>query len=338
MRTVLLVVAAAVLAQTAVAASAPPTYVLWSSAADGSSRRAVAVLPSDLFTDGARLTDWSRDRTHIVVVGAKVTVATLAGLERMSIVLPQALVPEDARFSPDGKRIVVTAADPSCGAPIGRLDCLELFVARADGTAADVVLAARGTAAEWSPDSRRLAYVGGVARNDFGTLYLVGADGARRRKIATGAYGWVRPTFSPRGSHIAYGSRTGPRVVGVGGSFDQGGFSASSAVWSPDGKQLLFAVGARGINRSVLAVMTVSNGHTRILTNSQYNGTNDVPLAWAPDGKSVVFQRTCEFSPCQTAVYRQSLVTGGKRRLSHDNRLWLETRWTAGRLGYFSAS
>lgn len=339
----LLIAAAAVLAQTAGAASAPRTYVLWSVAGDGSSLRAETVLPSDLFASGERLADWSPDRTRVAVVGSTVVVATLDGADRSTIALPQTLVPQDARFSPDGTRLVVTAADPACGAPVGRLDCLELLVARADGSGTAAVVAARGSAAAWSPDGRRLAYVGRTDRYEFGSLYLAGSDGAHRRQVATEAAGWVRPTFSHNGTRIAFGSRTGPRIARAAGALvhgreSGGGYSAAPALWSPDGTRLLFSVVGRGVNRSILAVLTVADHRRHLLTNSEYNGTNDVPLVWARDGKSAVFQRACDISPCRTAVYRVDIATGAKRRLSADDKLWLDTRWVAGRLSYFSAT
>jgi Tol biopolymer transport system component len=92
-------------------------------------------------------------------------------------------------------------------------------------------------AIDWSPDGRRIAFVGGLEH----ALYVVNADGSGLREITSGlAPRDARPAWSPGGTHIAYvGIDNGINeiyVIGVDGiglaRLTSGG--ASRPAWQPE--------------------------------------------------------------------------------------------------------
>jgi hypothetical protein len=67
------------------------------------------------------------------------------------------------------------------------------------------------------------------------------------------------------------------------------GAGARNFVWSPDGRQLLVAVGGRANGRLVLVDAT--SGALRDIVQTHASHTSYVPIAFSPDGRLVAFER-----------------------------------------------
>jgi Tol biopolymer transport system component len=150
----------------------------------------------------------------------------------------------DLSWSPDGSRIAYTANGPVS----------ELHIIRADGSK-DIVIA-RGRAAQWSPDGRRLSFLwqrGNVAAE---SVTIINRDGTHARVIDTAA---VDP----------YGQ-------GIG--------------WSPDGRTIVYRTDDASAACSCmnLYVQRIDGTSRRqILHGIQHQEFG--PLYWTRDGRTVIY-------------------------------------------------
>jgi Tol biopolymer transport system component len=103
-------------------------------------------------------------------------------------------------------------------------------------------------AASWSPDGRRIAFAGGLAKDasDNGDLFTVQPDGSGvRRLTSTPTWDESDPDWSPDGTRVLYARQHGyadPQLMTIGSS---GGrphrlmrSSLGDPAWSPDGRSI----------------------------------------------------------------------------------------------------
>lgn len=166
-----------------------------------------------------------------------------------------------------------------------------VWVVATDGTKARKI--ATGESPQLSPDGTRVAFERGQ------TIWVANTDGTKIRKIATGA----RPRFSPDGTRLAFQAQSDwndkafwsriavadlastkiqvfEEQIPLGRCYD--------ALWSPDGKQILFGL------------TTGKDWHLGLIsadgTNFHYvkKGSSGVPVlqsaCWAHDGGSIYAQ------------------------------------------------
>jgi hypothetical protein len=170
---------------------------------------------------------WSPDESAVLAMGCRPCNTTQTPQERQTpdhghvYIVPvdgspwRELLDEDngyflASWSPDGSTLAVTdfacagkTTGPRC-APGGK--STTTLVAVADETTRTLTSATQRTEmAAWSPDSRRIAFVGGKAGDVLGDggIYVMNADGTGAQKLADTTAD-VPPVWSPDGQWLMY--------------------------------------------------------------------------------------------------------------------------------------
>jgi dipeptidyl aminopeptidase/acylaminoacyl peptidase len=327
------------------------SYALYSVQETGRGRRALAVMPAELFgSDGAgRVIGRSREGRRVVISATSGTVAAdVDGSNVVPLTPPGEQARTDAtsaKFSPDGRQVAFSADGCASSADFG-FNCLQLYVAATDGGGAPRLLAASATSPTWSADGKWIAYFGALGINAApASVYVVRPDGSGLHRIARDGV-LDSLVFAPTGNRLAYTCATdhgyGVCVIDAGGSgkrlIDRGG--AGSVLWSPDGCTIAVSQASNGVNHSLLATVTVATRRIRLLTSTTINGDTDVPLAWSSDSSKLAFRRTCVYAPplCRIAVYALSLSKRSKQRLSTDDHQWVDVHWADRRLSYLAAT
>ena len=195
-------------------------------------------------------------------------------------------------WSPDGERIgYQVPVHDSLGDEVA----YELWVEKADGSAARRLTNDVGWSWGWSPDGNRVAY--NVVSRDFRgnqageSLWVAGADGSSPRQLTDDFDHW---RWSPDGERIAYlvykyGTLEHELwVAAVDGSgahrLDYGFHWGQDLKWSPDGERIGYEVSVR--HREGLRVVAVDGSDVNLLTD-------DVDgWEWSPDGERIVYVAT----------------------------------------------
>jgi serine/threonine protein kinase len=178
-------------------------------------------------------------------------------------------------LSPDGRRLAFNS---------DRLGYYEIHVAGADGSN-QVALTGMGPTAmgspRWSPDSQTIAF--DRYENEHSTIYTVGAEGGKPRRITDDRFRDIRPSFSHDGKWIYFSSNRSGRVeiwkVSAGGGEPQQVTSNSGIepFESPDGKLLYYVSG-----QTLWAVPTAGGDPRQVLDEPAF-------LLYAVAGRSIYY-------------------------------------------------
>ena len=228
-------------------------------------------------------------------------------------------------------------------AALATLATAVMITSVAAAVAADVADPEQSFDPTWSPDGRKIAFVGD------GKIYVMNADGSGKRRLtptrnaAPDYRPDVGPAWSPDGRKIAFetlrhagrfacsdghpsaGCNWEIYVMNADGSGqrrltrDPG--QDRGATWSPDGRRLLFNR-ASGPKRGALPgfyVMNADGSGQRRLAAATGNAT------WSPDGRMIALSRG---SGDARDVYLINADGSGQRRLTHSPGMDLDPTWS----------
>jgi dipeptidyl aminopeptidase/acylaminoacyl peptidase/CubicO group peptidase (beta-lactamase class C family) len=232
-------------------------------------------------------------------------------------------LPSDPQLSPNGTKVAYVTTIPDQDADDYRSTIW--LVDASGGSPRRLTAGPRDAAPRWSPDGRTLAFVGCRGDSDAAQLHLLALAGGEPVALTDRAAGVGEPVWSPDGGRIAFagpvdlggGDEHTPKVVsrldakadGSGVRPDArshlfvvevpedptsacrarqltfGDSSASSPVWSPDGRRLAYST-ARGPDRdldveAVVHIVDVHGGTPEPV--SPPGGVYQV-TDWSPDG------------------------------------------------------
>jgi len=203
---------------------------------------------------------------------------------------------EGLGWSPDGRRIVYSALEPTAEGRKGGI-----FVVDSSGGAAPLHVIADESASTpaWSPDGEQITFASDAEVSDPDRremdIFVMRPDGTNVRQLLTSEGGGIAPVWSPDGRRIAWSGHSpdGP-VDGLfiaqadGGELVDLG-TGRNPVWSPDGKKIALVDidnDAGAIKSIGIVVVDVETGERQNLTNSP--AYEDWPT-WSPDGKRIAF-------------------------------------------------
>jgi len=187
----------------------------------------------------------------------------------------------------------------------------DLFLVRADGTDAHVIatdVPGEHTAASWSPDGSRIAFVNRDGATPNGSIWTVRADGSGAALLTDGdgacSDGIFHPNWSPDGTKLAVVCYPDPasqldsvavydiatRTLKRLNTLTEPDHLDNAPSWSPDGKTLAFAIQHwdptnQFLDGSLVATISVDGGKEhRLTTLDTFMSAPD----WSPDGSQIV--------------------------------------------------
>ena len=144
------------------------------------------------------------------------------------------------RFSPDGKKIVMSYSDPEIGnSEIYLLDLATRVSTRVTNSSAIDV------SASFSPDGKKIIF--NSDRSGRRHLYITSLDGKNTKRISRENGSYYTPVWSPRGDLIAFTKQEGGQfyigVMEADGSNERmiaKSFHVEGPTWSPNGRYLMY--------------------------------------------------------------------------------------------------
>ena len=144
------------------------------------------------------------------------------------------------RFSPDGKKIIMSYADPDVGnSEIYILDLVTRISSRITNSSAIDV------SASFSPDGKKIVF--NSDRSGRRHLYVAELDGKNLKRISKEGGSYYTPVWSPRGDMIAFTKQEGGQfyigVMETDGSNERmiaKSFHVEGPTWAPNGRYLLY--------------------------------------------------------------------------------------------------
>jgi Tol biopolymer transport system component len=146
----------------------------------------------------------------------------------------------------------------------------------------------------WSPDGRRIVYVGAGA-NGF-TLYERDSDGSKAHPLITDAGGVKSPAWSPNGRFITYVTlgRDGVSKLMMTDLESNAtrrisntpSYNDSYPTWSPDNRSIAFITDDTPFGKSDIDILDVQTGVVQPLFTTE---ENQFFPAWSPDGRYIAY-------------------------------------------------
>ncbi len=224
---------------------------------------------ADLSPDGSKIvfaSDRDRNGSSTDYTHAEIYVMNADGTNQQRLTNSQADDGEP-HWSPDGSKILFMSSQD------GSMNNWEIFVMKADGSG--LTQLTDNTVPDrlpvWSPDGQTIIF-GRDLGNDY-IIYTMNADGSQQSQLSNNPIQGSRPSFSPDGTHIVYNVSQGDVfsifVMNADGSSPLRLTSGDryNAIWSPNGRQILFASDDDENSGTQLYVMNADGSGAEKLTD-----------------------------------------------------------------------
>ena len=241
-------------------------------------------------------------------------------------------------LSPDGRWVVLSVTEPSYDE---KKETADLWIVPSEGGVAPRRLtSSRGaeSGADWSPDSRRLAFTARREDDDVAQVYVLDVvGGGEARRITAAPLAARDPRWSPDGKWILYQSASYPGAADADANKRIAGErkDAKSKVriydafpirrwdkWLDDTQSRLLVVAAdgEGGSRDLLSGTTLAAQPGFAAPGGEGSGEDFSP-AWTPDGSAVVFVATttrtaAAYAPPSIQLFSVPVAGGEPRALT----------------------
>jgi Tol biopolymer transport system component len=193
----------------------------------------------------------------------------------------------------------------------------------------------------FSPDGNRLAYSQrGVSKDDAFHIFVRRVPSGAAQQFTTGSSNDISPAWSPDGGSIALlrldGGRAQFIIVPANGGPERkiAEFPAAGVIqplprlaWLRDGKSVAVVTGGENQPASI-ALVDISNGSLRRITNPPDGTEGDWSPAISPDGSTLAFTRSGASEGAD--IYLCDLSGGNLHRLTFDDRTIRGLAWMPG--------
>ena len=205
--------------------------------------------------------------------------------------------------------IALALAAVGCGgAPEGRIAFeseegdlnFKIYAVNADGSELTRLTNFDSGHPTWSPDRRRIAFVGEAPpeaveqdQSEGSTsrgIYVMNVDGSGLTRIADASDWNAHPTWSPDGQRIAFQYEDGYWNICVVNADGSGLTSLTIGrypEWSPDGERIAFYSSRSGNDE--MHVMDADGSNVAQLTYDDATPRDSGPPSWSPDGRRIAF-------------------------------------------------
>lgn len=215
---------------------------------------------------------------------------------------------------PSGEGVILFSSDRSGTSHVYRI--------RQDGTdLRDLTPSFQAFGGDWSPDGARIVF--SRATETGNELMIMDADGGNR--TALGIPG-AHPRWSPDGGRIAFTGPDGITVINADGSGATTLVEGADPDWSPDGTQIAFDRVERSqcvfdlFCPASIYVMNADGSGVKVVAGNAGSADRLEDPDWSPDGKQIVYIRSCcVFGPSLGGLYLVD-ATGGAPRALYQTR------------------
>jgi len=258
------------------------------------------------------------------------------GSRRLRLLRLRVPAAEGPAWSPNGRKLALIGGRNTSGESHVTVSA-DLYVWEENGPSLRRLTrsAAQEAGPVWSPDGSRLAFVSSSSTSRRSSLWIIGADGRRPRRLTYGNVD-LQPSWAPDGRTIAFlriatrTRRAGIWVVRPSGSglrrILAGSTNLTEPVWSPDGARVLVHDG-----RTLYSVRPDGSGRrslARLSTDSR-GALEDPQPAWSPDGRFVVFCQPRSGTVGRSDLWIVAADGVGLRRLTRSPGLDTDPSWRA---------